>query len=216
MTDAPEIAAPTKTCPRCAEEVKAAAQVCRYCGHEFGAAVPPPPPPGMPVPAGPPASFAGAPVPDRPRRRVRWRTAVTLVVLAITGVALVSMLTRGTAADPGDLAARFPEAGITCRDLDVIFDERASKALGCAGTDGLIITITTYGSRPAPASWVRDRCAAATAAGDGAYLAGDGFIIDIRQGPYPADLLGEPATPIDAANRLATVLGGAASTYACP
>ena len=28
----------TKICPRCAEEVKAAAQVCRYCGHEFAEA----------------------------------------------------------------------------------------------------------------------------------------------------------------------------------
>jgi len=26
-----------KTCPRCAEEVKAAAQVCRFCGHSFEA-----------------------------------------------------------------------------------------------------------------------------------------------------------------------------------
>jgi uncharacterized protein UPF0547 len=26
---------PTKTCPQCAEQVKVAAQVCRFCGYEF-------------------------------------------------------------------------------------------------------------------------------------------------------------------------------------
>lgn len=26
---------PEKVCPKCAERVKAAAQVCRFCGHEF-------------------------------------------------------------------------------------------------------------------------------------------------------------------------------------
>ncbi len=32
---APSDAKNEKTCPKCAEQVKAAAQVCRYCGHSF-------------------------------------------------------------------------------------------------------------------------------------------------------------------------------------
>jgi hypothetical protein len=31
---------PVKICPRCAEKVKLAAVVCRFCGHEFGSGDP--------------------------------------------------------------------------------------------------------------------------------------------------------------------------------
>jgi len=37
-TPAAALASDEKTCPQCAEQVKAAAKVCRFCGHSFAAA----------------------------------------------------------------------------------------------------------------------------------------------------------------------------------
>lgn len=36
VTYARQVADAEKSCPRCAERVKQAAKVCRFCGHEFG------------------------------------------------------------------------------------------------------------------------------------------------------------------------------------
>jgi Uncharacterised protein family UPF0547 len=55
--------ADTKTCPMCAEHVKAAALICRFCGHTFDAEESQPAPSGPPVPSrpeGPPPATINA------------------------------------------------------------------------------------------------------------------------------------------------------------
>jgi len=51
----------TKACPRCAETIKAAALVCRYCGQTFDpSALPPPPPAAVRSAAGATSAIASA------------------------------------------------------------------------------------------------------------------------------------------------------------
>ncbi|HXY73082.1 MAG TPA: DUF4190 domain-containing protein [Actinomycetota bacterium] len=65
MTDqtTPAGGADTKRCPICAEQVKAAALICRYCGHDFRTDVAGAPPGGGPTPVAgsSPAQQAAAP-----------------------------------------------------------------------------------------------------------------------------------------------------------
>jgi len=51
-----------KICPRCAETIKRAAVVCRYCGHEFDEI--PPAPPASPASAPAPGDVAAGKLPD--------------------------------------------------------------------------------------------------------------------------------------------------------
>lgn len=78
----------SKICPRCAEEVKAAALVCRFCGWQFG-----------PSPAGTEGVSAGA-------RAMQRGPAVRLVALAVIAVIVV-----GAVAASGALGAKHTLTG---------------------------------------------------------------------------------------------------------
>lgn len=179
-----------------------------------GAGAPGPAP--TPAPSSAPSTPPAAPARRKPSIGLRLALALVFVVLAFVAVFVVWALMVGEASSPSDLADRFPEAGVICTDFDVIFDDRESKVLGCDAEGAQIITITTYADRPSLDDWLDLRCDMSTpVTAQGAYVFGDDFVIDILQGPYPAELV--TPTPIDqVATNLATVLGGTTGTYDCP
>lgn len=85
------VPAKLKTCPRCAEEVKAAALVCRFCGHEF--------PQEKPAPGPEPERYRGEAITDVVEHAfgVTWgRTAAGDVVYRPKGSDEWLLYDRGT------------------------------------------------------------------------------------------------------------------------
>ncbi|MGH9085817.1 MAG: hypothetical protein ACRDYW_10225 [Acidimicrobiales bacterium] len=168
-----------------------------------------------PAPGAAPVAAPAEPAKRKPSFALRLVLALVVVVLAFVAVLVARSMMVGEASSPSDLADRFPEAGVVCQDFDIIFDDRETKALGCQAEAAQIITITTYADRPSLDGWRDLRCDSSTpVTTQGAYVFGDDFVIDIMQGPYPADLV--TPTPIDqVAQNLAAVLGGTTGAYDC-
>lgn len=73
---ATDMPADSKTCPRCAETVKAAALVCKHCGHEF------------PAPEKPPSPAAPTPTKDQPKLTANQKIGCLALFVALGAVSL--------------------------------------------------------------------------------------------------------------------------------
>lgn len=140
-----------------------------------------------------------------------------LTIGVVVGVVAYLALGQGQAASPNTIAGQFKSSGVTCRSLRTIFDDRSSKSLGCTTTDNKLISITTYGKRPAEDEWLALKCktwaSSSNALQKGIFVVGKDFILDMNQ---LAVFKGMKVTPLkQTAAALAQTLGGTTHTYDC-
>lgn len=168
--------------------------------------------PGSPPPAGRAADGTG-----RGRMIVGALVGALVMVLVLVGAVAFYALRSGEARSPSEVADLFGQAKVTCLDFDVISDTRATKTLGCRTDDVQIITVTTYGDRPAPEQWLSEWCESSDGSAGrlrrGYYLVGDDFILDMHQLKPPKFV---KPTPIErTSTRLARVLDASVIPYDC-
>lgn len=170
-----------KTCPRCAERVKAGARVCRYCGHEFG----------EPTQAAPGAR-SGIPLPV-------WYVAAAALAIAVIvaiGFAIAPSIPkpeprtphRAAAAPDAPLpapAADYPPLGIG-EQLEWTAETAAAETVRQVGPYVVRITKRTDDDLVAPIVSVFDGATSVTMVGEavgGSYTHRIGAVQNIRGAP---------------------------------